>query len=268
MLVIYRTKNLWFRLLALLIGFGVGIIPSQLSTHTPKQSQQKTSEIVFREPTPDRDGEVLSLVLPGGTWVDSTELDKFPRAELIKVLKRAEINASGDRALGIAFLLAMLNEDYVMNTNLLLNGLSRCRQKPYPEAAACADYLSSYLMELSRRGDTTLLGPIFEVSDLADGAFAESLGGFYSDMLNMQPNRFLEALSHYSREHQNLVCELAGDEDGGGTEHRRFQRVQRVLNSKMKHPSPPIAMTARICLRCLEASYKEALRNRNTNPID
>src|SRR5690349_23594705 len=57
----------------------------------------------------------------------------------------------------------------------LVAALQRCRGLPYPYEAECADSVSSDLMELARRGDVSLLKPLFDISDLADGDFSESL---------------------------------------------------------------------------------------------
>jgi hypothetical protein len=82
--------------------------------------------------------------------------------------------ACGHRALGIAFLLAALKEDYFSNKSKLLDALKKCRSLPYPDKGRCADVRSSYLIELAHRGDISLLKPSFDISDLADGAFSES----------------------------------------------------------------------------------------------
>jgi hypothetical protein len=196
-----------------------------------------------------------------GTWADVSQLEKFERSEVIKTLQDAELNASSDRALSIAFLLAVLKEDYEVNRSKLLTALSEYRCREYPQKLNCAECLSGYLIELAQRGDTSLYTPLFEVSDLADGALAESLGAFYSDALNQHTTEFVAALTRIPEQSQDLICDFASREDGGGMSDETFRAVKRSLNSLGRQDNP-LAVVARRCGVTLQGGKRQADANR------
>lgn len=196
-------NNQIVRFLVLLIAFAIGISASSiinlLGSHHSTNIVVQNDEV----PTRDRSQEILNALIPNGVWADASKLESFERAEVIRVLQEAKGGVQGDRALAITFLLAALKEDYPANRSKLLDALTECRRLPYPRQ--CADFVSSYLMELVRRGDVSLLKPLFDISDLADGGFGEALGDFYSEMLQEQPEQFLLALRPYSRQTQGVL---------------------------------------------------------------
>ena len=203
--------------------------------------------------------DVLTILLPNGNWADVTQLNKFKRSEAIKVLRDAETNASGERALSIVFLLAALGDDYEGNRKRLVDALRGCGNSYQPEKPDCY-FVADYLMELVRRGDTSLLPPIFDVSDKADGAFSESLGGFYSDTLKDKPTEFLTALNRYSKDQQRSLCRDAGWEDGSGMEQGRFRDVAAKL-THLAHQNSSLSAVAKRCLAGVSSAYNEASEN-------
>jgi|GEM_PF-1090561 len=210
----------------------------------------------------DRYNDILKVLMPNGTWADETQLSRFDRIETVSALKDAQQRATGERAVGIAFLLATLREDYQTNRKQLVEQLNECRQLSYPKKQECAYYISSYLMVLARERDTSLLPEIFSVHDLSDGAFSEELGCFYSDTLNDHPREFLSALSSYPKKSQQELCSMTGAEDGGGMNDDRYFEVRRLLNRISIHKKDPLAATARNCLQAVEEIRAETLKQR------
>jgi hypothetical protein len=180
---------------------------------------------------------------------DVTKLDRFDRAEEIRVLKEAQVEAKNERALSSAFLLAALGNDYEANRKKLLEALRECANKPEE------DFVADLLMRLCRRGDFSLFRPLFDVSKNADGGFSESLGEFYSDMVYEQPEQFLTALSPYPKNKQRDLCSLAGAEGDGGMTEERFQHVRESLNDIS---DISLRRVARTCLLGLETGYRQA----------
>jgi hypothetical protein len=152
--------------------------------------------------------------------------------------------------------MAALGEDYEANRGKLLDALQACSKESYPQG--CTYYIVDYLMELTRRGDNSLFHPIFESSKNSDGAFSQSLGGSYSDMLQEKSNQFLAALASYSKERQRDFCRNAGIEDGGGMDEERFRSVSRLLNQISAKSPSLLSNNARNCLSGVEAGYDSA----------
>jgi hypothetical protein len=202
----------------------------------------------------------MRVLMPNGVTADDTQLSKLNRDEAIKALEDAKRNAEGPRAVGIAFLLAALNEDYLTNRTRLVNELGECNQLAYPNKRECAYYISSYLMTLVRRGDTSLLPYLFSVSDLSDGAFSEELGSFYSDSLAEHPQEFLLTLGAYSKDSQQYICWSAEVEDGGGMSEERFLEVRQLLQKIMVQEKDTRALVAKNCWRVMEHTRSHSLR--------
>lgn len=240
-------NNQIVRFLVLLIAFAIGISASSIINLLG--SHHSTSIVVQNDelPTRDRSQEILNTLIPNGTWADATKLESFERAEVIRVLQEAKRDARGDRARTVTFLLAALKEDYPANKSKLLDELTECRRLSYPSAGECADLVSDYLMELARRGDGSLLKPLFDISDLADGGFAESLGDFYSEMLEEQAEQFLLALKPYSRQTQWEFCHRAAIADGSGMDEERFHNVNELLKGIAAQRPEPLASLAKNC---------------------
>src|SRR5258705_340561 len=101
-----NLKNQIPRFLALLIGFTIGTVASCLvSALGPRRSSSLVVQHVEKIRA-DRSKEILNVLMPNGVWADDGKLELFERDELVKALKNAQSDAHGDRALGIAFLLA------------------------------------------------------------------------------------------------------------------------------------------------------------------
>src|SRR6476619_6486572 len=108
-------------ILAFGLTFVVGIILSLLfKVETPQPAAPSQPDSRTTSVTSD---EIMRVLMPNGVTGDDTQLSKFNRDEAIKALKDAKRNSVGPRAVGIVFLLAALNEDYLTNRTRLVNEL-------------------------------------------------------------------------------------------------------------------------------------------------
>ena len=248
-------RSLTIRVFVALVAFNIGIVAAAVWPFELPRKSESTSTQNLQSESQKRSAEILRVLLPNDTWADVNQLDRFDRVEEIAVLKEAQVEAKGERAVSIAFLLAVLESDYAANRTRLFDALQECGSKAYPEEAECTYFVAEYLMELCRRGDYFLLGVLFDMSKKADGAFSESLGGFYSDMLYVHPDRFLRTLSIYSKDKQRDLCAAAAIEDGGGMAEDRFRTIHRSLDDIF---DTSLRGVARKCSVGLEIGYKQA----------
>lgn len=249
------------RFLAALFGFLIGLTTAQFFNHTPTNEQPSQSAIVEIPETHDE--KILAALIPDGNWAYDSQLGRFRREDVVRVLYSAQSSAYGERAAGIAYLLAILNEDYNRNRNQLVNSLAGCRALNYPDKNSCADMISSYLRELERRGDTSLIGKQFAIYDLADGAIASDLGMFYSYELRRYSEPFLAALNQFPKRDQQSICQMAAFEDGGGMadeDHAAAVDQLRTMTRKRE-----LSTTATNCLRVLKLTRKRILIERAKN---
>jgi len=249
-------RSISIRFLVALITFTIGIIAASVWVFYPPRKSESRATQNLQPQSQSRSEEILRVLIPNGTWGDVTQVDRFDRAEEIRVLKEAQVEAKNERAISIAFLLAALGNDYEANRKKLLDALKECANKP--EEGECTYFVADYLMELCRKGDFSLFRPLFDVSKKADGAFAESLSSFYSDMLYEQPEQFLRALSPYPKNKQRDLCSSAGVEDGSGMAKERFRNIRESLNDISDISLRPVART---CLLGLETGYRQAMEN-------
>ena len=251
-------RSLTIRVLIALITFTIGIISASVWLLAPPRTSENGATQNLQSQSQKRSEEVMRVLMPDDVWGDVAQLGHFDSAEEIRVLKEAEVEAKNERAVSIAFLLAALGNDYETNRKKVLDALKGCANKPYPEEGECTFFVADYLMELCRRGDFSLFRPVFDVSNKADGAFAESLGGFYSAMLYEHPEQFLSSLSPYPENKQRDLCSSAGVEDGGGMAEQRFLDIRESLNDI---PDTSLRRVARNCLLGLETGYRQAMEN-------
>ncbi|HKR61035.1 MAG TPA: hypothetical protein VJS64_15050 [Pyrinomonadaceae bacterium] len=207
----------------------------------------------------DKSDEILQALFPHGDWADIEQLDRFDRTQVIRVISVAKSTANPERIIGISFLLSALGHEYSSNRDVLYSELNKCGDKSYPDDSNCRYLIADYLMELGRRGDASVLPALFDVTDKADGAFAQSLGGFYSDTLTERPQEFLKMLSLLPKKEQGNPCNHAGWEDGSGMGEERVNEVRKSLNALMRDES--LAPVARRCLAGVEAAHKASVKN-------
>jgi hypothetical protein len=251
-------KFLTVRFIVALATFVTGVTAASLWFFHPSQHSTNPAAPVARLPTRTTSEEILRGLMPNGVWGDARRLGRFDRSEEIRALREAQVDARGERALSIAALSAALGDDYEANRGRLLEALGRCSGRPDSEAARCADFIAEHLMELCRRGDPSLFQTLFDVSARADGAYAQSLGVFYSDMLWEQPEQFIEALESRPREERREFCYRAGVEDGGGMNEGRLRDVLGSLRRLSARHDNSLAPVARTCTSGVEAGHKLA----------
>ena len=222
---------------------------------------------LFRKPIPparqvaaqDKSGEILEALFPHGDWADVEGLDRFDRNEVIRVVSEAKSKANNERATGMSFVMAVLGHEYNSNRDVLYAELNKCANKTYPEDSECRYTIAGYLMELGRRGDASVLPALFDITDKADGDFAESLCSFFSDMLAQRAQEFLMMLEKLPKKAQGDPCNHAGWEDGSGMGEERLNDVRRSLNELMLDET--LASVAQRCLSGVEAAHKAAVKN-------
>lgn len=208
---------------------------------------------------PDKSDKILLALFPNGDWPEVDELDRFDRTDVIRVIGEAKPKANNERATAMSFLLAALGHEYNSNRDILFSELDKCADKAYPDDFQCRHIIADYLMELARRGDASVLPALFDITDKADGASAQSLGAFYSEMLAERPQEFLKMLSHLPKKGQSTPCESAGWADGGGMGEERVNEVRKSLTQLMRHQS--LSSVARRCLSAVEAAHKAVDKN-------
>jgi hypothetical protein len=94
-----------------------------------------------------------------------------------------------------------------------------------------------------------LLQPLLELADWHNKDVADDIGTFYGDLLDREPETALSSLRTLDAEHQNLVCELAG-EDEFWLDSPQMQRVHKSLTAA----GDPVA------IRCLEVAEAAAAK--------
>lgn len=254
-------KFLTTRFIVALITFIVGVTAASVWFFSPSNNSTNPATPITQSQTQTRSEEILGVLMPNGVWADASQLGRFDRSEEIRVLREAQVDAKDERAISVAFLLATLGQDYEANRDRLLDALSRCSDQPYPKEAQCSDFIADYLMELCRRGDASLFQPLFDVSGKADGAFSQSLGGFYSDMLWEKPEQFIKALESRPKKEQRELCYRAGVEDGGGMNEGRLRDTRESLSRMSALSNDSLALVARTCISGVEAGYQRAMED-------
>jgi|SRR5687767_10690588 len=225
----------------------------------PSLATKKSIAPATQHTAQNNSGEILGVLFPHGDWADVEVLDRFDRSEVIRVISEARPKANKERATGMSFLLAALGHEYNSNRDVLYSELIGCGNKDYPDDSQCRYLIADYLMELGRRGDASVLPALFGVTDKADGAFAQSLGGFFSDLLAERPREFLKMLSPLPKKEQANPCNHAGWEDGSGMGDERLNDVRTSLNELMQDET--LASVARRCLSGVEAAHKASVKN-------
>jgi len=196
--------------------------------------------------------------MPNGSSAEERNLKQFKRADEIRALTKAQLEAEDWRAVSIAYLLAVLNYKYASNRKIIVDKHNSCRRGPYPHTLDCWDVISGFLKGLFGRGDRALLRPLLAMGGLpTDGAFSESLGSFYADTLRAQPRLFLKTLIGFPLKIQRADAMLAGLVDGGGMEPAMFHDVYRSLRRISSNPSDSLARVARVCLIEIKEAHSQ-----------
>ena len=127
-----------------------------------------------------------------------------------------------------------------------LRTLKGCATRPI--TWGCNEDTAGYLIGLYDRGDRSLLRPLLDAGLHSDGALAEMLGDFYSDVLEKNPRAFLSSLRSRPIAQQRRLCWSASVTDGSGMGTQTLRNVRyslRVISSRRNDRLSPVA---RVCL--------------------
>jgi len=160
-------------------------------------------------------------------------LRSVPRIELISDLSRLRNSLPANDPLQpqIAFVFCYLDEDYKSNADLVASALSKDPkyQKFYGDQAA------SLVARLVKRGDKSLLLPLFSAVPWADGALAAELGASFADELKNNTQAFVEMLTAQQREVRLKVYELIDSTDSLTSEETKLiEATLRKINPQSK----------------------------------
>jgi hypothetical protein len=115
----------------------------------------------------------------------------------------------------------------------------------------CLD-AADFLMRLQVNGDDALLSPLLDAGIKSDGAYSESLGPYYSDVLQLQMDKFLSGINGRSRKEQQTLCFLAIAADGSGNgDHWEADVGSKLLKIK-EDRSSSLSGAASVCLSELQ----------------
>jgi len=132
------------------------------------------------------------------------------------------------------------------NRAAALRTLKGCSTRPI--TLGCSEDTAGYLIGLYERGDHSLLQPLLNAGPTSDGALAEILGDFYSNVLSQNPRAFLSAVRPRRVKDQRHLCWMAGVTDGGGMGTEMLRDVRHSLRVISSRRSDRLSSVARICL--------------------
>jgi hypothetical protein len=184
--------------------------------------------------------DIVERLLPDGAIPKNLRVQPDQREIIIKRLKLAQASAHGLRAQQVAFLLAVLDVEYDRNRDYLMHVLSGCN---YPDIRyGCDDMTGFYLIYLYEHGHQEILAPLLKTSiGSYNAAGSEGLGGYFGDLVQNSPEKFLEAVSTFPVPTQKKACSFAGSSDGGGLGDRGLAQARKKLR----------AIGSEVALRCL-----------------
>jgi hypothetical protein len=119
-------------------------------------------------------------------------------------------------------------DTYAKTRARLLRELKKCED---PGPPYDCDEMSVYrVARLYERGDRSVLPKLMDVAPRSDGALAEGLGEFFSDLLCRRPETYLRAVTTRPRREHDKLLLLAAAADGGGMGCRDMAGLRRRLN--------------------------------------
>ena len=132
------------------------------------------------------------------------------------------------------------------NRAAALRRLNGCAARPI--TLGCSEDTAGYLIGLYDRGDHSLLRPLLDAGRSSDGALAEILGDFYSNVLSKNPRAFLASVRSRPTKQQNHLCWMAGVTDGSGMGTQMLRDVRQSLRVISSRRTDPLSAVARNCL--------------------
>lgn len=192
--------------------------------------------------------DIVRVLMPDDLPLKKVPAGSVPRDQAIQELTSAKKDATGKRALKIAFLLAIEAADYPQNRDYLLNALQNCKSPASKNP--CDEDSGVYLVSLYRRGHLELLQPLLDAGQTRHAALAELLGNFYSGVISHSAASFLAGIGSLPPAEQKNLCYMAGAADGSGMPSEDLKRTRqslRAINSEV----------ARQCLMQVEEANKK-----------
>ena len=184
-------------------------------------------EVGIRYPTSWLIDDVESPLLEKADWysylaTDCNDCDpglitKFAHFDLPSAfaedLVKEQPQATGERAMDVAYALAVFNSDYQQNRDYLFSMFEACLSNPSRPVIEdiCDDRrLYKELANLYWRGDNDLLLPLLRAAEETRAGAVDGAGRFYADLLDRRNAEFLLGLGSLPVENQKTVCKLAG----------------------------------------------------------
>jgi hypothetical protein len=187
--------------------------------------------------------DVVDALFLDSEYPRVVELSAPEKSEAIRKLATLRHNTNGKELQKVSFLLAALGYNYTTNRDHLVSALRTCGSRN----SECDEDTAGFLIGLYHQGHREVLYPIMSASLKSDGALAELLGNFYSEVAESSPADFVLGLRRLDAIHQEAACTLSG----GGMSPDTVQKVQRALNGIG-------GKVATRCLRNIENSSREA----------
>jgi hypothetical protein len=118
----------------------------------------------------------------------------------------------------------------------------------HPITQGCSEDTAGYLIGLYDRGDHGLLKPLLDAGVSSDGALAEMLGDFYSNVITKNPRWFLVSVRLRPIKQQRHLCWMAGATDGSGMSKALLHDVRNSLRGISSQRGNRLSSVANICL--------------------
>ena len=175
--------------------------------------------------------DIVERMMPDGGTGKIVMPKPEQRDRVVRQLKAARATVAGEKRQRIAFLLALLNEEYEKNRDYLLWVLKGCN---FEEGKRnCDDMTPEYLAYLYEHGHPEILAPLMDTAtDTHNAAGGEYIGGYLSDLVTKSPDEFLRAVRTLPAGRQKKVCSCAGAADGGGMAPAQLRKVRKELGRR------------------------------------
>jgi hypothetical protein len=134
------------------------------------------------------------------------------------------------------------------NRNEALRTFRACIRPNRPASLDCSEEFVANVIDLYDRGDYSLLKPLLDAGLSSDGALAEELGDFYSNVLSRNPRRFLASVKSRPAKQKHQLCWMAGATDGSGMGTTMLRNVRRSLRVISSRRNDLLSSVARVCL--------------------
>ncbi len=208
--------------------------------------QKQSSPLNPTEPPKTEEGMVAFLLPDAVAYPD--RLKDVSHEVAVQALTKAQREAAGSRADGIAYLLVILGHEPEANHQLLFEALRSCVR----DSETCDDHLISYMSDLFIRNDKTVLVPLLDASKTTDPAIAEVLGSSYQDMLAHDTRSVMAEISRRSAKDQRRLCHMIATGEGGGFPDESIANVTASLE-EVSRSAGPSATAAMMCLSEIRA---------------